>query len=175
MKRAVIAGVDSVEHGTFMTEEVMDLMIDNGTYYVPTISAGEWVAEKAKIDNYFPEIVRPKAASVGPQIGSTFGKAYKRGVKIAFGTDVGVQAHGTNWKEFVYMTQYGMDPMDAIVSATLETAKLLGEQNKLGSISVGKMADIIAVSGDPLKDMNNMKNIVFVMKEGKVYVDKTNE
>lgn len=175
MKRAVIAGVDSVEHGTFMTEEVMDLMINNGTYYVPTISAGEWVAEKAKIDNYFPEIVRPKAASVGPQIGSTFGKAYKRGVKIAFGTDVGVQAHGTNWKEFVYMTQYGMDPMDAIVSATLETAKLLGEQNKLGSISVGKMADIIAVSGDPLKDMNNMKNIVFVMKEGKVYVDKTNE
>ena len=175
MKRAVIAGVDSVEHGTFMTEEVMDLMIDNGTYYVPTISAGEWVAEKAKINNYFPEIVRPKAASVGPQIGSTFGKAYKRGVKIAFGTDVGVQAHGTNWKEFVYMTQYGMDPMDAIVSATLETAKLLGEQNKLGSISVGKMADIIAVSGDPLKDMNNMKNIVFVMKEGKVYVDKTNE
>ena len=175
MKRAVIAGVDSVEHGTFMTEEVMDLMINNGTYYVPTISAGEWVAEKAKVDNYFPEIVRPKAASVGPQIGSTFGKAYKRGVKIAFGTDVGVQAHGTNWKEFVYMTQYGMDPMDAIVSATLETAKLLGEQNKLGSISVGKMADIIAVSGDPLKDMNNMKNIVFVMKEGKVYVDKTNE
>ena len=175
MKRAVIAGVDSVEHGTFMTEEVMDLMINNGTYYVPTISAGEWVAEKAKIDNYFPEIVRPKAASVGPQIGSTFGKAYKRGVKIAFGTDVGVQAHGTNWKEFVYKTQYGMDPMDAIVSATLETAKLLGEQNKLGSISVGKMADIIAVSGDPLKDMNNMKNIVFVMKEGKVYVDKTNE
>ena len=175
MKRAVIAGVDSVEHGTFMTEEVMDLMINKGTYYVPTISAGEWVAEKAKVDNYFPEIVRPKAASVGPQIGSTFGKAYKRGVKIAFGTDVGVQAHGTNWKEFVYMTQYGMDPMDAIVSATLETAKLLGEQNKLGSISVGKMADIIAVSGDPLKDMNNMKNIVFVMKEGKVYVDKTNE
>ena len=136
MKRAVIAGVDSVEHGTFMTEEVMDLMINKGTYYVPTISAGEWVAEKAKVDNYFPEIVRPKAASVGPQIGSTFGKAYKRGVKIAFGTDVGVQAHGTNWKEFVYMTQYGMDPMDAIVSATLETAKLLGEQNKLGSISV---------------------------------------
>ena len=175
MKRAVIAGVDSVEHGTFMTEEVMDLMIDRGPYYVPTISAGEWVAEKAKIDNYFPEIVRPKAASVGPQIGSTFGKAYKRGVKIAFGTDVGVQAHGTNWKEFVYMTQYGMDPMDAIVSATLETAKLLGESDSLGSISVGKIADIIAVSGDPLIDMNNMKKIVFVMKEGKVYVDETNE
>ncbi len=175
MKRAVIAGVDSVEHGTFMTEEIMDLMIKNDTYYVPTISAGEWVAEKAEIDNFFPEIVRPKAASVGPQIGSTFGKAYERGVKIAFGTDAGVQAHGTNWKEFVYMTEYGMEPMDAIVSATVETAKLLGESNRLGSISVGKIADIIAVSGDPLEDMNNMKNVIFVMKEGKVYVDKTNE
>ncbi len=175
MKRAVIAGVDSVEHGTFMTEEIMDLMIKNGTYYVPTISAGEWVAQKAKIDNFFPEIVRPKAASVGPQIGSTFGKAYKRGVKIAFGTDVGVQGHGTNWKEFVYMTQYGMSPIDALVSATLETAKLLGESETLGSISVGKIADIIAVSGDPIIDMNSMKDVIFVMKEGKVYVDKTNE
>ena len=175
MKRAVIAGVDSVEHGTFMTEEIMDLMIKNGTYYVPTISAGEWVAQKAKIDNFFPEIVRPKAASVGPQIGSTFGKAYKRGVKIAFGTDVGVQGHGTNWKEFVYMTQYGMSPIDALVSATLETAKLLGESDTLGSISVGKIADIIAVSGDPIIDMNSMKDVIFVMKEGKVYVDKTNE
>ena len=175
MKRAVIAGVNSVEHGTFMTEEIMDLMIKNGTYYVPTISAGEWVAQKAKIDNFFPEIVRPKAASVGPQIGSTFGKAYKRGVKIAFGTDVGVQGHGTNWKEFVYMTQYGMSPIDALVSATLETAKLLGESETLGSISVGKIADIIAVSGDPIIDMNSMKDVIFVMKEGKVYVDKTNE
>ena len=175
MKRAVIAGVDSVEHGTFMTEEIMDLMIKNGTYYVPTISAGEWVAQKAKIDNFFPEIVRPKAASVGPQIGSTFGKAYKRGVKIAFGTDVGVQGHGPNWKEFVYMTQYGMSPIDALVSATLETAKLLGESETLGSISVGKIADIIAVSGDPIIDMNSMKDVIFVMKEGKVYVDKTNE
>ena len=99
------------------------------------------LAEKAEIDNFFPEIVRPKAANVGPQIGSTFGKAYKRGVKIAFGTDAGVQAHGTNWKEFVYMTQYGMEPMDAIASATIETAKLLGEFDRLGSISVGKIAD----------------------------------
>ena len=102
-------------------------------------------------------------------------QAYKRGVKIAFGTDVGVQGHGTNWKEFVYMTQYGMSPIDALVSATLETAKLLGESETLGSISVGKIADIIAVSGDPIIDMNSMKDVIFVMKEGKVYVDKTNE
>ena len=174
MKRAVIAGVDSVEHGTFMTEEVMELMIERGTYYVPTISAGEFVAEKSKIDNYFPEIVRPKAASVGPQIGGTFGKAYKKGVKIAFGTDVGVQTHGTNWKEFVYMNQYGMPAIETIVVATIETAKLLGESDTLGSISVGKIADIIAISGNPLEDMNDMQNVEFVMKNGKVYFNKVN-
>ena len=172
MKRAVLAGVNSVEHGTFMTEEVMDLMIERGTYYVPTISAGEFVADKAKIDNYFPEIVRPKAATVGPQIGSTFGKAYNRGVKIAFGTDVGVQAHGTNWKEFVYMVKYGMDPMSAIQSATVETAKLLGEFDTIGSISVGKIADIIAVSGNPIKNIKNMENVVFVMKDGEVFFNE---
>ena len=168
MKRAVIAGVDSVEHGTFMTTEVMDLMIKNETFYVPTISAGEFVADKSKIDNYFPEIVRPKAASVGPQIGSTFSKAYKRGVKIAFGTDAGVQPHGTNWKEFVYMVQYGMPPIEAIESATIKTAELLGIESDLGSIDEGKIADLIAVQGDPLKDINSMKNISFVMKDGVV-------
>jgi len=173
MKRAVLAGVDSVEHGTFMTEEVMDLMIERGTYYVPTISAGEFVAEKSKIDNYFPEIVRPKAANVGPQIGATFGKAYNRGVKIAFGTDVGVQAHGTNWQEFVYMVKYGMDEMDAIKSATMETAKLLRISDELGSLEEGKIADIVAVDGNPLEDISVMENVVFVMKEGIVYKDIT--
>ena len=168
MKRAVIAGVDSVEHGTFMTDEVMDLMIKNDTYYVPTISAGEFVAEKSKIDNYFPEIVRPKAASVGPQIGSTFAKAYKKGVKIAFGTDAGVQPHGTNWKEFVYMVQYGMPPIETIESATIKTAQLLGIESDLGSIDVGKIADLVAVQGNPLKDINSMQNITFVMKNGEV-------
>ena len=174
MKRAVIAGVDSVEHGTFMTDEVMTLMIERGTYYVPTISAGEFVAEKSKIDNYFPEIVRPKAASVGPQIGDTFNKAYKKGVKIAFGTDVGVQPHGTNWKEFFYMNKYGMPPMETIISATIETAKLLSESDILGSITPGKIADIIAISGKPLEDMNDMENVVFVMKEGIVYFNEIN-
>ena len=168
MKRAVIAGVNSVEHGTFMTNEVMDLMIKRGTYYVPTISAGEFVAEKAKIDNYFPEIVRPKAASVGPQIGDTFNKAYKRGVKIAFGTDAGVQAHGTNWKEFVYMVKFGMPAIETIQSATINTAKMLGIDSKLGSIEVGKIADLIAVDGDPIQDINVMEKISFVMKEGRV-------
>ena len=166
MKRAVIAGVDSVEHGTFMTEEVMDLMIKNGTYYVPTISAGEFVAEKAKIDNYFPDIVRPKAASVGPQIAATFAKAYKRGVKIAFGTDAGVQAHGTNWREFVYMSENGMPPIETIKAATIETAKLLSIDKTHGSITVGKVADLVAVKGNPLNDINLMQDISFVMKGG---------
>jgi imidazolonepropionase-like amidohydrolase len=168
MKRAVIAGVNSVEHGTFMTNEVMDLMIKKGTYYVPTISAGEFVAEKAKIDNYFPEIVRPKAASVGPQIGDTFNKAYKRGVKIAFGTDAGVQAHGTNWKEFVYMVKFGMPAIETIQSATISTAQMLGIDSTLGSIEVGKIADLIAVDGNPIQDINVMEKISFVMKEGRV-------
>ncbi len=166
MKRAVIAGVNSVEHGTFMTEEVMDLMIKNGTYYVPTISAGEFVAEKAKIDNYFPDIVRPKAASVGPQIAATFEKAYKRGVKIAFGTDAGVQAHGTNWREFVYMSENGMPPIETIKAATIETAKLLSIDLTHGSITVGKVADLVAVKGNPLDDMYLMQDISFVMKGG---------
>ena len=167
MKRAVIAGVDSVEHGTFMTEEVMDLMIKNNTYYVPTISAGEFVAAKSKIDNYFPEIVRPKAASVGPQIGATFKKAHERGVMIAFGTDAGVQPHGTNADEFIFMVKYGMSPMRAIKSATINTAKLLKINNDLGSIEVGKTADLIAVKGNPLSDIKNIRNVKFVMKDGK--------
>ena len=116
----------------------------------------------------FPEIVRPKAASVGPQIGKTFNKAYLRGVKIAFGTDAGVQQHGTNWKEFVYMVNYGMPEIETIKSATIDTAKLLDIENELGSIDVGKIADLIAVQGDPLKDINSMKNISFVMKDGVV-------
>ena len=169
MKRAIRAGVDSIEHGTFMDAEAMELMIENGTYYVPTISAGEFVAAKSKIDNYFPEIVRPKAASVGPQIADTFSKAYKKGVKIAFGTDAGVQPHGTNWEEFVFMVKNGMSEMAAIQTATVETAKLLTIDDTLGSIEEGIIADIIAVNGDPLEDISLLKSIALVMKDGKVY------
>ena len=169
MKRAIRAGVDSIEHGTFMDAEAMELMIENGTYYVPTISAGEFVAAKSQIDNYFPEIVRPKAASVGPQIADTFSKAYKKGVRIAFGTVAGVQPHGTNWEEFVFMVKNGMSEMAAIQSATMETAKLLTIDDTLGSIEAGKIADIIAVNGDPLEDISLLKSIALVMKDGKLY------
>ena len=166
MKRAVIAGVDSVEHGTFMTEEIMDLMIQNNVYYVPTISAGEFVAQKSLIDNYFPDIVRPKAASVGPQIGNTFKKSHLRGVPIAFGTDAGVQAHGTNLDEFLYMVNYGMTPANSIISATKNTAMLLNIYDTVGSIDIGKDADLVAIDADPLELIENIKKISFVMKEG---------
>ena len=169
MLRAVNAGVTSIEHGTFMDEEVMDAMKKNGTYYVPTILAGEWVAEKSKIDNFFPELVRPKAAKIGPQILDTFTKAHKYGVKIAFGTDSGVSAHGDNWQEFALMVKGGMSPLETIQSATLETAKLFKLENEIGKIKTGFSADIIALRDNPLENIESLKDISFVMKEGTRY------
>jgi len=166
--RAVEAGVNSVEHGTYLDETGMDLMIAKGTYYVPTIMAGEWVAEKAKIDNFFPELVRPKAAAIGPQIQSTFAKAYKRGVKIAFGTDSGVSPHGDNWQEFVLMVEAGMPVAEAIQSATIETAKLFRLDDALGQIKINYLADIVATNEDPTKNVSALGNIVFVMKDGEI-------
>ena len=169
MLRAVNAGVTSIEHGTFMDEEVMDAMKKNGTYYVPTILAGEWVAEKSKIDNFFPELVRPKAAKIGPQILDTFTKAHKYGVKIAFGTDSGVSAHGDNWQEFALMVKGGMSPLETIQSATLETAKLFKLENEIGKIKTGFSADIIALRDNPIENIESLKDISFVMKEGTRY------
>ena len=169
MKRAVRAGVRSIEHGTLMDDETMELMKERGTYYVPTISAGEFVAEKAMVDGYYPEIIRPKAAKIGPQIKNTFKKAHQAGVKIAFGTDSGVSYHGDNAKEFLYMVEGGMAPMAAIQSATRVAAELLGVEDALGTIEVGKTADIIAVKGDPIKDISALQDVVFVMKDGVVY------
>ncbi len=169
MKRAILAGVDSIEHGTFMDDEVIELMKKNGTWYVPTISAGKWVGEKAKIDGYFPAIVRPKAAAVGPQIDATFTKAYRAGVKIAFGTDSGVSPHGENAKEFGYMVADGMPPMEAIKAATINAATLLGAEKDLGTVEAGKFADLVAVKGDPLQDISLTENVRFVMKAGVIY------
>ena len=169
MKRAVIAGINSIEHGTYMDQEVMDLMKARGTYYVPTIMAGDWVAEKAKIPNFFPALVKPKAEKIGPQIQSTFAEAYKAGVKIAFGTDSGVSAHGDNWQEFILMTNAGMSNKDALKSATIETAKLLKVEDKLGQIKPGMLADIIAVEKNPIEDISTVENVSFVMKDGVIY------
>ena len=169
MKRAVLAGINSIEHGTFMDEEVMQLMKKKGTYYVPTIMAGNWVAEKAKIPNFFPELVRPKAEKIGPQIQSTFEAAYKAGVKIAFGTDSGVSAHGDNWQEFILMTDAGMPSAVALKSATIETAKLLRIEDKLGQIKPGMLADIIALPANPIINIKVVENVIFVMKDGVIY------
>ncbi|MBK9380059.1 MAG: amidohydrolase family protein [Chitinophagaceae bacterium] len=169
MKRAIRAGVNSIEHGTFMDDEAIELFKKHGTWYVPTITAGKAVGDSAKIPGYYPPVVVPKALETGPQIQKTFAKAYKAGVKIAFGTDAGVYKHGMNWLEFGYMIEAGMTPMDAIRSATISAADLLGEKDKLGSIETGKLADIVAVDGDPLKDAKSFGKVVFVMKDGLVY------
>ena len=168
MKRAILGGVTSIEHGTYMDEEIFKLMKERGTWYVPTITAGKFVAEKAKIDGYYPDIVRPKAARIGSLIQTTFANAYKSGVKIAFGTDMGVGPHGDNASEFVYMTEAGMPTNIALQTATYNAAQILAP-NELGQIQAGFKADVVAVAGNPLTDIGLTKKIAFVMKDGKVY------
>ncbi len=168
IKRAVRGGVNSIEHGTFMDDEGIAMMKQYGTYYVPTITAGKAVGDSAKIPGYYSEIVTPKAIAIGHKIQGTFEKAYKAGVKIAFGTDAGVYQHGNNWLEFLFMTEAGMPLMEAIRCATVHAADLLGNP-QLGSIQKDKMADIIAVEGDPFTNIKAMKEVRFVMKAGEVY------
>lgn len=169
MKRAIRAGVNSIEHGTYMDDEAITLFKQYGTWYVPTLTAGAAVADSAKKPGYYPELVTPKALEIGPKIKATFAKAYKAGVKIAFGTDAGVYKHGMNWLEFGYMMDGGMPAMEVIRAATIHAADLLGEKDKLGSIEIGKLADIVAVDGDPLKDKSAYSRVVFVMKDGVIY------
>ncbi|WP_081867810.1 metal-dependent hydrolase family protein [Hymenobacter sp. IS2118] len=169
MKRAVRAGVTSIEHGTLMDDETMKLMKKYGTWYVPTITAGKSVADSAKIPGYYPALVTPKALAIGPKLQGTFGRAYKAGVKIAFGTDAAVFRHGVNALEFGYMTEAGMPAAEAIRSATLSAAELLGRSSDLGTLEAGKLADIIAVEGNPLQDISAMMRPRFVMKAGVMY------
>ena len=170
MKRAVLGGIHSIEHGTFMTEEIMKLMKERGTYLVPTISAGKFVYDRALNDStFFPPLVRPKALEIGPKIQDTFGRAYASGVKIAFGTDSGVSPHGDNAKEFEYMVEAGMPPYEAIKSATVAPSDLLRISEDYGTLEAGKMADIVAVRGNPLEDITLLQQVSFVMKGGKVF------
>jgi imidazolonepropionase-like amidohydrolase len=169
MRRASNAGVTTIEHGTYMSEATMDLMKKNGTYFVPTITAGKFAAASAEIPGYYPPVVAAKARAIGPLMQDTFRKAYQKGVMIAFGTDAGVFPHGENAKEFGYMVEAGMPPMEAIKSATSVAAKVLRMDDKFGSIEAGKFADIIAVQGNPLEDVSILLDVKFVMKEGKVY------
>lgn len=169
MKRAVEAGITTIEHGTLMTEEVMDLMKQKGTYHVPTIIAGRSAAEFAKIPGYYHPLVVPKAIEIGSKIQENFAKAYKRGVKIAFGTDAGVYPHGDNAKEFGYMVEGGMPAIEALLSAMQVNANILGVGEKIGSVEAGKLADLVAVDEDPTKNIAAMMKVSFVMKEGVVY------
>ena len=169
MKRAVMAGITTIEHGTKMTEEIMDLMKEKGTFFVPTISAGKYVAEQAKLPGVYHPLVVPKALEIGPQIQETFRKAYRRGVKIAFGTDAGVYPHGQNGKEFTFMVEVGMPAMEAIKSATVVNAQILGMSDKIGSIEPGMLADIVATDENPIRNVKTMEQVSFVMKDGVIY------
>lgn len=171
MRRAVLGGIKTIEHGTLMSDETMDLMIEHDTYLVPTITAGKEVAQKATKPGYYPEVVAKKAIEIGPKIQSMFARAYKKGVPIAFGTDAGVYPHGENAREFVYMVEAGMPIMEAIKSATITNANLLG-MDDLGQLKKGFIADIVAVDGNPDKDVESLKNVSFVMKEGKIFKEE---
>jgi imidazolonepropionase-like amidohydrolase len=169
IRRAVLGGVDSIEHGTFMDAEDMKLMVERGTYYVPTIIAGDFVARQAKVPGYYPATIAAKAIAIGPLIQATAGRAYKAHVKIAFGTDAAVYPHGENAHEFELMVGAGMPPMFVIQAATVNAAALLRHDKDLGSVAAGKLADVVAVPGNPIDDISLMKRVSFVMKEGIVY------
>jgi imidazolonepropionase-like amidohydrolase len=169
IRRAVIGGVDSIEHGTFMDADDMKLMVEHGTWYVPTIIAGDFVARQSKVPGYYPPQVAAKAAAIGPLIQATAGRAYKAHVKIAFGTDAAVYPHGQNAHEFELMVGAGMPPMFAIQAATVSAAQLLRHDKELGTVTPGKIADVVAVPGNPIDDISLMKRVSFVMKDGVVY------
>lgn len=169
IRRAVVGGVDSIEHGTFMDEQDMKLMKEHGTWYVPTVIAGETASAKAQIPGYYPPQVASKAAGIGPKLVDTLGRAYKYGVKIAFGTDAGVYPHGDNAQEFAYMVQAGMPAIETIRAATVNAAELLKHADTLGQLAPGYAADLIAVKGDPLQDVKVLQHVEFVMKAGTVY------
>ncbi len=169
MARAVRAGVKTIEHGTFMSDATMDLMIERNSYLIPTITAGMTAAELGQRPGYFPEVVAKKAREIGPLMIDMFKRAYSKGVPIGFGTDAAVFKHGDNAREFEYMVQGGMKPMETIQCATSVNAMILEKSDQFGRIRAGLLADIIAVDGDPLKDISELRDINFVMKEGEVY------
>ena len=169
IRRAVMGGVDSIEHGTFLNAEDMKLMVEHGTWYVPTLTAGDYVAQQAKVPGFYPPQVAAKATAIGPLILATAGRAYKAHLKIAFGTDAGVYPHGNNAHEFELMVQAGMPPLFVLQAATVNAAQLLRQEKDLGSLTAGKWADVVAVDGDPLQDISRMKAVSFVMKEGIVW------
>ncbi|HKP12156.1 MAG TPA: amidohydrolase family protein [Blastocatellia bacterium] len=169
IKAALRAGVDSIEHGTFTDDEAIALFKEHGAYLVPTIIAGKTVENAAKQPGFFPPRIAEKALKAGPLMQNMFSRAYRAGVKIAFGTDAGVYPHGQNAREFEYMVEAGMPPVEAILAATRNAADLLGQSAAVGSVQPGRFADLVAVQGDPTRDIKLLANIAFVMKGGVIY------
>lgn len=169
IRRAILAGVTTLEHGSQMTDSTMDLLVQKGVYYVPTLTAGMSVSDSALVPGFFPEIVRVKAIETGRLIRNVFQKLVQKGARIAFGTDAGVFPHGKNTLEFQYMHELGMSPMDCIRTATLINASILGMSDQIGSLEAGMLADIVAVQGDAIRDFSRMQQVRFVMKEGRVF------
>jgi imidazolonepropionase-like amidohydrolase len=174
IKQAVLAGVDSIEHGSFINDEDIRLMKERGTYLVPTLYLGDWFMENAQRLNV-PPFIMDKARAVMPVARENIARAFKAGVKVAFGTDAAVYPHGLNGREFAVMVKLGLTPLQAIQAATVNGADLLGWSDRIGSLEPGRFADIIAVSGDPLTDVTELERVRFVMKGGMVVKNERSE
>ncbi|MEX2208931.1 MAG: amidohydrolase family protein [Myxococcota bacterium] len=166
---ALRAGVDSIDHGTFLDASSIELFKKTGAWYVPTVTAGKTVEERAKLPGYYPPAVAEKARAVGPQIQDALRRAQAGGVRIAFGTDAGVFPHGENARELAYMVEAGLSPMDALRAATIGAAMLLGIESEVGTLEVGKSADLVATRRTPLVDVTELARVIFVMRAGTVY------
>jgi imidazolonepropionase-like amidohydrolase len=167
-KRAIRAGIDSIEHGTFLDDEALDMMKARGTYYVPTLMAVQGLKERLS-DGYVPPAVEIKARAAMAALDNTVRKAIAKGVPIALGTDAAVYPHGRNAGEFVKLVELGMKPIDALKAGTSVDAKLLGVEDRSGTLEAGKLADIVAVPGNPVEDIHQVEKVRFVMKDGVVH------
>ena len=168
-KRAIRAGIDSIEHGSFLDDEALDLMKQKGTYYVPTLMAAQGLSEQIQKGVPIPPAIKVKADDAIAHVHQTFQKAIAKGVKIGLGTDAAVYPHGRNAEEFHQMVDLGMKPIDALKAGTSSDADLLGLSSKIGTLETGKLADVVAVPGDPLENIRQTEHVFFVMKEGVVY------
>src|SRR6266700_4124573 len=168
-KRAIRAGIDSIEHGSFLDDEALDLMKHKGTYYVPTLMAAQGLSEQIQKGVPIPPAIKVKADDAIAHVHQTFQKAIAKGVKIGLGTDAAVYPHGRNAEEFHQMVDLGMKPIDALKAGTSSDADLLGLSSEIGTLETGKLADVVAVPGDPLQNIRQTEHVFFVMKEGVVY------
>jgi imidazolonepropionase-like amidohydrolase len=168
-KRAIRAGIDSIEHGTFLDDEALDMMKQRGTFLVPTLMATQGIQEQIDKGIYIPPAILAKAKTAIASIHQTFQRALAKGVKIGLGTDAAVYPHGRNVEEFHQMADLGMKPIDALKAGTSMDAELLGLADKIGTLEAGKIADVVAVPGDPVQNIRQTEHVFFVMKEGVIY------